>query len=380
MGPLSGIRFIEMAGIGPVPLCAMILSDLGADIIRIDRVAGAASAPRLRKGDTRYTLRGRLSVGLDLKRPEAVETLLRLIGVADGLLEGFRPGVMERLGLGPESAMKRNPRLVYGRMTGWGQNGPLAHAAGHDINYLALTGALHAIGPRECKPSIPLNLVGDYGGGTMFLAVGLLAGLLEARVSGRGQVVDAAVTDGTVTLMAAAYSLFNTGGWRDQRGVNLLDGGAHFYNVYATLDGKFISVGSIEPQFYAILRERAGLSDPMFDQQMNQEQWPTLEEKLSAIFKTKTRGEWCAIFEGTDACFAPVLSMHEAPQHPHNVARGLFVERDGALQPSPAPRFSRTPGGIQGPPANPGADTERALGKWGFSQEEIAKLRRANAI
>ena len=369
-----------MAGIGPVPLCGMILADLGADIIRIDRKQAATRAPPTRQGDTRYVLRGRRSVGLDLKTPEAVDAMLRIIDSADGLIEGFRPGVMERLGLGPEVARQRNPHLVYGRMTGWGQSGPLAQAAGHDINYIALTGALHAIGPRHHKPSVPLNLIGDFGGGALFLAVGLLAALLEAKASGKGQVLDAAVVDGTASLMAAAYSLLSTGGWREERGSNLLDGGAHFYDVYETKDGKYISLGCIEPQFYQIVRQRLLLTDPAFDAQMDARNWPALKERMAAAFKSKTRDEWCALLEGTDACFAPVLSMEEAPRHAHNIARGTFVRSAGRIEPAPAPRFSRTQAELNGMTAFAPADAAPVLQEWGFSAAELARLAQAGVI
>ena len=376
MGPLKGLRIVEMAGIGPGPLCAMILSDLGASVICIDRKGGIPHRNR----DREHYRRGRPSVSVDLKRPEGKEAVLKLIESADALIEGFRPGVMERLGLGPDVALARNPRLVYGRMTGWGQTGPLAQAAGHDINYISLTGALHAIGPKGQKPVPPLNLVGDFGGGTMFLAVGVLAALLEAKVSGKGQVVDAAMTEGAQILMTSMYDLLGRGMWHDERGANLLDGGAHYYGTYETKDGKYISIGSIEPQFYALLREKAGLIDPLFDKQMDRSVWPVLQEKLTAVFKTKTRDEWCAIMEGSDVCFAPVLSIAEAAKHPHNVARNAFVDVGGTLQPAPAPRFSRTKSEVQGPASSVGADTVPGLQAWGFSDAEIAKLKAADAI
>jgi alpha-methylacyl-CoA racemase len=317
---------------------------------------------------------------LDLKKTEGVAAALELVDRADALIEGFRPGVMESLGLGPDVCLERNPRLVYGRMTGWGQQGPLAKVAGHDINYIALVGALHAIGRRGDDPVPPLNLVGDFGGGGMLIAFGVVCGLFEAQRSGRGQVVDAAMVDGAAALMALFYGLDASGFWKDERGINLLDTGAHFYDAYETADGKWVSIGSLEPQFYALLREHAGLDDPAFDKQTDSESWPELKNKIADVFKTKTRDEWCEIMEGTDVCFAPVLTMAEAVEHPHNVARELFVEIDGVPQQAPAPRFSRTPGSIQGPPAAPGEHTEPALRDWGFSEEEIKTLRQAGAI
>lgn len=371
MGPLQGIRVVELAGIGPGPFCAMMLADMGAEIIRIER-KGAVD-PR---GKFNVLLRGRPSVGVDLKQPEGVATTLRLIEQADALIEGFRPGVMEKLGLGPEVCLARNPRLVYGRMTGWGQTGPLAHAAGHDINYISLSGVLHAIGERGGKPVPPLNLVGDFGGGGMMLAFGIVCALLEAKSSGQGQVIDAAMTDGSAMLMAIIYGLKAMGTWTNERGTNMLDGGAHFYGTYECSDGKAISIGSIEPQFYALLCEKAGLDDPAFAEQMNRARWPGLQEKLTAIFQTKTRDEWCALMEGSDVCFAPVLDLDEAPQHPHNVARAAFVEVNGITQPAPAPRFSRTTPAIQ--TATNSSDALWAA--WGFSAEEIAALQQSGIV
>jgi alpha-methylacyl-CoA racemase len=377
-GPLHGIRIVEMGGIGPAPLAAMIFADLGADVIRVDRKGVDNLAAATARGGAPLYHRGRPSIALHLKIPAAVETLLGLVEKADALIEGFRPGVMERLGVGPDVALARNPRLVYGRMTGWGQTGPLAQTVGHDINYIALTGALHAIGGE--RPAIPLNLVGDFGGGSMFLAVGVLAALLEAKSSGKGQVVDAAMTDGAAVLMTMFYGMLSDGAWRDHRAANALDGGAHFYNTYETADGKWVSIGAIEPAFYAQLRAKAGLGDKAFDAQWDPTAWPKLERELAAIFKTKTRAEWCELLEGTDACFAPVLSLAEAPSHPHNAARGTFVERDGRVQPAPAPRFSRTPGSIQRGPSKQGADTESALRAWGVSDGELAKLKELGGI
>ena len=372
MGPLQGVRVVEFQGIGPGPFAAMLLSDMGAEIIRIDRKGGRTPSK------TEVTYRGRPAVALDMKKPEAVEAALELIAKADALIEGFRPGVMERLGVGPDAALARNPKLVYGRMTGWGQTGPLANAAGHDINYIALTGALHGIGHASGKPVPPLNLVGDFGGGALYLAFGIVCGIVEARRSGKGQVVDAAMTDGSASLMAMFYGMTSMGMWADQRGRNLLDSGAHFYDTYETKDGKFIALGSIEPQFYRELVERAGLTDNAFAAQMDRNAWPSLKEKLAAVIKTKTRDEWDTIMLGSDVCYAPVLSLAEAPKHPHNVARKTFVEVDGVVQPAPAPRFSRTAPEIKGPPQ--GADNAAALKAWGFSDGDVAKLQAAGAI
>jgi len=377
MGPLQGVKIIEIAGIGPGPFCAMMLSDMGAEIVRVER-KGLTADPKAVK----YQIlnRGRKSLGIDLKKPEGVAAVLRLVGQADGLFEGFRPGVMERLGLGPEDCLKINPKLVYGRMTGWGQDGPLALAAGHDINYISLSGALHAIGPSGEKPVPPLNLVGDFGGGGMLLAFGIVCALLETQKSGLGQVVDAAMVDGSAALMAMFYGMAATGSWKDQRGQNLLDSGSHFYNTYETLDGKWISVGSIEPQFYALLLEKSGISDPEFLTQMDQSKWPEFKEKMTEIFKSKTREEWCRIMGGTDICFAPVLTMDEALKNEHNVARSTFIEVDGVPQPAPAPRFDRTRPEVQMPPPVPGGDTEVILADWGFSSEEIDSLKAVEAI
>ena len=366
-GPLTGLRVVEFAGIGPGPFCGMLLSDLGADVVRIDRKGGRGGAA------SDITARGRRSVALDLKSPAAIETCLKLMGKADAIIEGFRPGVMERLGLGPDVALKRNPKLVFGRMTGWGQSGPYAQAAGHDMNYIAITGALHAIGTDD-KPVPPLNLVGDFGGGALYLAFGLLAAVIQARESGRGQVVDCAMSDGAASLMAMFYGFKASGMWQDRRRSNLLDGGAHFYDTYRCADGKWISIGSIEPQFYALLLEKAGITDPQFGRQMDRSAWPQLREKLATAIAAKTQAEWREIMEGTDVCFAPVLDLEEAPMHPHNVARETFVEVAGVIQPAPAPRFSATPGAIQGPPPAIGAHDREALLDWGFTPEEIAAV------
>ena len=372
-GPLKGLKIVEFAGIGPGPFCGMLLSDLGADVVRIDR-KGAG-----RGGAADVTSRGRRSVALDLKAPESIEACLKLIGGADALFEGFRPGVMERLGLGPEVALARNPKLVYGRMTGWGQFGPYANAAGHDLNYIAISGALHAIGPAD-KPTAPLNLVGDFGGGALYLAFGLLAGVIHARATGQGQVIDCAMTDGAASLMAMFYGFKASGMWSDQRQSNLLDGGAHFYNTYQCSDGRWISIGSIEPRFYSLLLDKLGLDDPELRQQMNRPNWPALRDKLAAVFAERTRDEWCALLDGTDVCFAPVLNLDEAAAHPHNAARATFVEVEGVTQPAPAPRFLATPGAIQSPPPKIGAHNETALADWGFAGAEIDALKAAGAL
>jgi alpha-methylacyl-CoA racemase len=338
-GPLAGFRIVEIAGIGPGPFACMLLADMGAEVITLDRVGA-------RKNLKAVAVRGRKVVELDLKDKGAIAQVLDLLSHADALVEGFRPGVMERLGLGPDVVLARNPKLVYGRMTGWGQDGPLAQAAGHDINYISVTGALAAIGTKE-KPVPPLNLVGDFGGGALYLVVGVLAALLEASKSGKGQVVDTAMCDGAASLMSMFFDLSAMGRWVEGRENNLLDGGAHFYGVYECSCGNFISIGSIEPQFYALLREHAGLSETCFDAQMDRKAWPELRAKLAEVFKTKTRDDWCKIMEGTDICFAPILTMAEAPKHPHMAAREVFVTRHGVTQPAPAPRFSRTPSAIR---------------------------------
>ena len=375
MGPLKGMKVVEIAGLGPGPFCAMLLADMGADVIRVERSAkfGVVNP----KFD--YLNRGKRSIVVDLKKPEGVETVLKLVEKADIILEGFRPGVMERLGLGPDACLARNPAIAYGRMTGFGQSGPMAKAAGHDINYIAMSGALHMIGRKGEKPVPPVNLVGDFGGGALFLAFGLLAAVIEARASGKGQVVDATMIDGAALLSTMMYGMMAQGLWRDERGVNLLDTGAHFYDTFETADGKYISLGSIEPQFYAELLRIAELDAETFGNQMDIARWPEMKDSLAAVIKAKTRDEWCALMEGTDVCFAPVLSMTEAAAHPHNVARGTFFAQDGHVQPAPAPRFSRTMPATPAAPPMPGADTDKALADWGFTADDIARLKEAGA-
>lgn len=380
MGPLKGIKVVEFAALGPAPMGAMLLADLGAEVLRIERKTTVNGRPTADLFDPKIDIlnRSRRVVALDMKKPEAIETALRLIEQADVLIEGFRPGVMERLGVGPEVCLARNPRLVYGRMTGWGQTGTLAHAAGHDINYLSLSGALHAIGEKGGKPVAPLNLVADCGGGAMLLAMGVLAGVISARNTGRGQVVDAAMTDGAAVLMSMMYTLKAMGQWTQERGSNLLDGGAHFYDTYQCSDGKWLSVGAIEPQFYALLLEKTGIDDPAFKAQWDRSQWPELKEKLAAVLVTQSRDAWCAIFEGTDACVAPVLDMDEAPTHPHNLSRGTFIDVAGVTQPAPAPRFSGTPAGQPTAP-QPDGDAQ-VLTDWGFSADEQERLQAQGAL
>ncbi|WP_436795399.1 CaiB/BaiF CoA transferase family protein [Actinospongicola halichondriae] len=380
MGPLHGTTVLEIAGIGPGPFCAMLLADMGADVIRVDR-AGQVMGGDPESPPADILNRGRRSIGLDLKNPEGVEALLTLVEKADVLMEGFRPGVTERLGIGPDECLARNPKLVYGRMTGWGQEGPYSQAAGHDINYIALAGALDPIGRRGEAPVPPLNLVGDFGGGGMFLAFGMVCALLEAKNSGEGQVVDAAMVDGSAILTTMFHAFRAMGIWHDERGTNMLDTGAHYYDVYETSDGKYVSIGSIEPQFYAQLLELSGLGQEAdLPHQQDRDQWPAMKEKVAAIFRSKTRDEWCEIMEHTDVCFAPVLSLGEAPSHPHNVERGTFVERNGVVQPAPAPRFSRTTAEIQRPPAHAGQHTDEVLDQFGFDADKITALRAAGAI
>lgn len=375
MGPLGGVKIVEIAGIGPGPFCAMMLADLGAEIVRVDRKSSAG------EGAPHNVLnRNRKSIAVDLKHPEGIETVLRLVEGADALIEGFRPGVMERLGLGPDVCLERNPKLIFGRMTGWGQDGPMAHAAGHDINYISLSGALHAIGRAGENPVPPLNLVGDFGGGGMMLALGVVSGLLEASKSGKGQVVDAAMTDGSAALMGIIFGLKGAGVWTNNKGENMLDGGAHFYDSYACSDGKWISIGSIEPQFYALLLEKTGITDPDFQNQHDRSFWPGLKAKLADVFLSKTRDEWCEIMEGSDVCFAPILDFDEAPEHPHNKARGTFIEVDGVTQHAPTPRFSRTENATPTGPPKAGEHTDEILSTWGFSDDEVSRLHDSGAV
>ncbi|MFA5913003.1 MAG: CaiB/BaiF CoA-transferase family protein [Burkholderiales bacterium] len=378
-GPLTGVKVLEIAGIGPGPFCGMLLADMGADVLRVDRLqANDLGLPVEPKYD--IMSRGRRSIALDLKQAAAIETVLEIAARADALIEGFRPGVTERLGLGPEACLARNPRLVYGRITGWGQDGPLAQAAGHDINYIALSGALHAIGRKGEAPLPPLNLVGDFGGGGMYLAFGIACALFEARASGKGQVIDAAMSEGAASLMAMFYGRMAAGHWRDQRGVNVLDTGAPWYDVYETADGKHVAIGSIEGRFYAELLARLGLDAAALPGQFEFARWPELRAAFAAAFKKKTREEWCRDMEGTDVCFAPVLSLTEAPQHAHNRARGAFVEIEGVTQPAPAPRYSRTPGAVARSAPQRGEGGAQALADWGFSEAEIEVFRARGAL
>ncbi len=381
-GPLKGVTVVELAGIGPGPFAGMMLADMGAEVIRVDRLppTGPGSATDALMRNDSVVDRGRRSIALDLKDPRGVEIVLQLVARADILIEGFRPGVTEKLGLGPEACTARNPKLVYGRMTGWGQTGPLAHAAGHDLNYIAISGALYAMGPKDRPPAPPLNLVGDYGGGGMLLALGVVAALFEAQRSGRGQVVDAAMSDGAAVLMAAQYGMAAKGFWRDERESNLLDGSAPFYGCYECSDGDFVSIGPIEPQFYRLLLQKCGIDDPHFAGQWERAEWPALKAKLAAMFKTRSRDAWCTLLEGSDACFAPVLSMGEAPQHAHNAARATFVESNGAMQPAPAPRFGRTPSVLPPPAPAIGADGVDLLRAVGRSEAEIDALIEARVV
>ncbi|MDQ2727104.1 MAG: CoA transferase [Actinomycetota bacterium] len=381
-GPLQGHRIVELAGIGPGPFAGMMLADMGAEVVRIDRVRAVVAGSPIPAVDVLG--RGRRSVGVDLKSDAGRETVLRLVERADGLIEGFRPGVTERLGLGPEDCAKRNRRLVYGRMTGWGQEGPYAPRAGHDINYIALSGTLSMIGQPGQPPIPPVNLIGDFGGGGMLLAFGMVCGMLEASRSGEGQVIDAAMVDGAALLAAMVWGFKSAGFW-GERGTNLLDGGAWYYGTYETEDGGYVSFGSLEPQFYAEMLRITGLDADVdgkgpVPKPGDRQSWPEMRERLAAIIRTKPRDAWCAVLEGTDACFAPVLTMDEAPKHPHMAQRETFVDVGGVTQPAPAPRLSRTPGEVSGPPPRPGQDTDRALADWGFSTEEIAELRESKAV
>ncbi len=380
-GPLDGYRVIELAGIGPGPFAGMMLSDMGAEVVRVDRVQAVddpSDTGRSRRPSADLLGRGRRSVAVDLKHPEGRETVLRLVEAADALIEGYRPGVTERLGLGPEDCAARNPRLVYARMTGWGQDGPYAPTAGHDINYVALSGTLDMIGRRGEAPVPPLNLVGDFGGGGLLLAFGIVCGILEAARSGQGQVIDAAMVDGSALLATMIYGMRGAGQW-GERGTNLLDTGAWFYDVYETKDGRYISLGSIEPQFLEEMVRLTGLPGDL-PPQHDRSTWPQMKQRLAEVVKIRTRDEWSRIMEGSDACFAPVLSPEEAAAHPHNVARGTFTTVEGMLQPAPAPRFSRTPPGHPGPPARPGQHTDQTLLDWGFDDDEVARLRQSGAV
>jgi len=378
-GPLVGYKIIELAGIGPNPFCAMLLADMGAEVIRIDRVVDAGLGIPL---DPKFALldRSRRSIAVDLKSPAGIELVLSMVEQSDALIEGFRAGVTERLGVGPDDCLKRNPKIVYGRVTGWGQDGPLAKVAGHDINYISLVGAAHAIGREGEPPPPPLNLVGDFGGGGVYLALGVVAALLEAKASGKGQVVDAAMVDGAASLMTAVYGMRAAGVVTDKRGSNILDGGAHFYDTYETADGKYISIASIESKFYQQLLDLTGFEDPGHKAHKDKTMWPAYSEKMTAMIKTKTRDQWCELLEETDICFAPVLSMAEAPNHPHIAARQTFVTENGVTQPAPAPRFSRTQSQIQKPPSPHGGDTEAVLSDWGYSAEQISNWKNDGVI
>ena len=373
-GPLVGVKVVEFAGIGPGPFCGMLLADLGADVVRIDRAESVGRSP------LDIMNRGKRSVAVDLKKPEGVEAALSLIEKADALIEGFWPGVMERLGVGPDVALKRNARLVYGRMTGWGQTGPWSTMAGHDIDYIALTGALHTMGRAGEPPAPPLNLVGDYGGGALYLAFGLLAGIIEAKSSGKGQVIDCAMIDGAASLMTMFYGMKAVGFWNDKRDDNMLDGGAHFYDTYECADGRWLAIGAIEPQFHAVLLKGLGLPADAFPAQMSRKEWPEYSKRMAEVVKTKSRDEWMEVFDGTDACVAPVLSMDEAPKHPHNASRQTFVEAGGIVQPGVAPRFSRTTGAVNGAPVLAGQQSEAVLKAWGVAPERVDGFLKAGGV
>ena len=379
-GPLSGYKLVEIAGVGPTQLTGMLLADMGAEIVRVERLSKVELGVSM---PVKYKLmnRSRRSIAIDLKQPQGRDIVLDLCAGADALFEGFRPGVMERLGLGPDECMQRNKRLVYGRMTGWGQDGPLADTAGHDPNYIGIAGVLACIGKKDEAPAYPLNLIGDFGGGALYLAMGMLAAMLEAVKSGKGQVVDAAMVDGAASMMTTFYGLLAAGLWKEQRGSNILDGGAHFVNSYRTKDDQYIVIAPLEGRFYSELLDRLEIADPdLRNQQHNRDRWPEFAEKLQEIFLTRTRDEWCEIFAGSDACFAPVLSLTEATEHPHAQARNAYAGIDGVIQPAPAPRFSRTPSEIQSPPPEPGQHTEEILLDWGFSAERINELGNAGVI
>jgi len=379
MGPLAGLRVVEIAGIGPAPFCGMMLADMGADVILVQRksinpnAAGAADPTAM--GKCAIFNRGKRSITLDLKKPAAVEVVLKLVETADALIEGFRPGVIERLGLGPEICLERNPALIFGRMTGWGQYGPLAKTAGHDINYIALSGALYYSGPSDKAPSAPPTLVGDLGGGAMMLVTGILAGILNAKQTGKGQVIDAAITDGSALLNTLLLSFHQLGSWSNQRSENMLDGGSPWYDTYECADGNYVTIGSLEPQFYELLLDKCGLShDPDFAVQFGKADWLKAKETMAALFITRTRAQWCDLMEGTDVCFAPVLNFEEAAAHPHNRERGTYLETDGVLQPAPAPRFSVTPQTVDSTPPIQGADTDEILGELGYTDDQINSL------
>ena len=382
MGPLAGVRVVELAGVGPGPFCAMTLGDLGADVVRIDRlpVPGAGPAEGVDTLTDGILGRSRRSVALDLKHPDGMATALDLVAGSDALIEGFRPGVTERLGLGPDVCLERNPRLVYGRLTGWGQDGPLAPRAGHDLDFVALAGALAPLGRRGTPPSAPLNLLGDFAGGGLLLALGIAAALLETTRSGRGQVIDAAMVDGAAYLMTMMYELLGRGAWTEEREANANDGGSHFYDTYETADGEYVAVAAMEPRFYAELLEKLGLADEDLPDQWDPQAWPALKQRLTAVFRTRTRAEWIEVFEGTDACVAPVLRMSEAPGHPHLAARGTFTTVGGVTTPAPVPRFSRT-AATAGPPAPAaGEHTDEVLTEWGIPADRLAALHRSGAI
>ena len=378
MGPLEGLRIIELQGIGPGPFCGMMLADMGAEVIRVDRTGAAGGLPRAEKFD--LLARGRRSIRLNLKSPEGKEVLLSMVEKCDGLIEGFRPGVIERLGIGPDVLLERNPAIVVGRMTGWGQEGPISHISGHDINYVALSGALFNFGVKDGPPAPPLNLVGDFGGGGMLLALGMVSAMLGAKMSGTGQVVDAAMVDGSSILSTSFFGQLAEGKLREGRGAHPLNGASHYYDSYECSDGEYISIASVEPQFYAELVELLELSEEEFGTQMNPKLWPEQKAKITALFLTKSRDEWCELLQQSDICFAPVLRFAEAPDHPHAKAREAFIEVDGVVQPAPAPRFSATPSGISRPPAQRGEHTDEILSDWGYSANEIADLHSKDAV
>lgn len=380
MGPLEGVKIVELAGIGPGPHCCMLLADMGADVVRVDRSGNVGKTGPVPDKFNNLT-RSRPNIALDLKNREGVETALKLIESADIVIEGFRPGVLERLGLGPDVLLARNPALVIGRMTGWGQTGPVSHTAGHDINYISLSGALSCIGPVDGAPTPPLNLVGDFGGGSLYLAMGVLAAYISAKTTGKGQVVDTSMVEGSASLLSAMFGALAAGTWKeDKRGHNRLDGGAHYYGVFETKDGRHISIGSIEPQFYALLKAKTGLADEDLFPQGDRDKWPDNRAKLIEVFKTKTRQEWVDLMEDSDVCFGAVLTMSEAMEHPHNVARESFVEIDGFKQPAPAPRFDGTPTSVASGATSAGEHTRETLQAWGFAADEVARLEAAGAV